>query len=191
MTSVTPAGKSTAAPAGSFATIILAVVTQVLPGPNSLSHFGMDSVPYAMAAIACAPPTLKTRSIPALRAATRTAGSAVPWRVGGVHITRTGQPAMRGRHRQHDDGGGQRGGAGRHVQTDRAHRHADALAEHARRRLDAQGARLLRRVKRAHVTDRACRAPRAGRRSARARRRRTPARDTANASSRTPSKRWV
>ena len=44
--------------------------------------------------MACAPPTLKTRSTPALRAATSTAGSAPPSRLGGVHITRTGQAAM-------------------------------------------------------------------------------------------------
>ena len=94
ITSVTPAGKSAAAPAASFATNNLAAVTQALPGPNSLSHFGIDAVPYAMAAMACAPPTLKTCSTPALRAATRTAGSAVPARVGGVHMTRTGQPAI-------------------------------------------------------------------------------------------------
>src|SRR5882757_4787376 len=47
-----------------------------------------------MAAIACAPPTLNTRSTPALRAATNTAGSAVPLRVGAVHMIRTGQPAI-------------------------------------------------------------------------------------------------
>src|ERR1019366_5438517 len=47
-----------------------------------------------MAAIACAPPTLKTCSTPALRAATSTAGSAPPLRVGAVHMTRTGQPAI-------------------------------------------------------------------------------------------------
>src|SRR5271163_404227 len=46
-----------------------------------------------MAAIACAPPTLKTCSMPALRAATKTAESAAPAPFGAVHITRTGQPA--------------------------------------------------------------------------------------------------
>src|ERR1700731_2649498 len=47
-----------------------------------------------MAAIACAPPTLNTCFTPALRAATSTAASAIPLRVGAVHITRTGQPAI-------------------------------------------------------------------------------------------------
>src|ERR1700676_4879733 len=47
-----------------------------------------------MAAMACAPPALKTCSTPDRRAATRTAGSAPPLRAGGVHITRTGQAAM-------------------------------------------------------------------------------------------------
>src|SRR6267378_1717674 len=47
-----------------------------------------------MAATAWAPPALNTSSIPDLRAATSTAGSAPPWRPGGVHITRTGHAAM-------------------------------------------------------------------------------------------------
>src|SRR5258706_15959693 len=47
-----------------------------------------------MAATAWAPPALNTSSIPDLRAATSTAGSAPPRRPGGVHITRTGQAAM-------------------------------------------------------------------------------------------------
>src|SRR5229473_4110916 len=47
-----------------------------------------------MAAMACAPPALNTWLTPALRAATNTAGSAAPLRVGAVHITRTGQPAI-------------------------------------------------------------------------------------------------
>jgi hypothetical protein len=60
MTSVTPAGRSAAAPAASLATRSLAAVTHALPGPNTLSHFGIDCVPYAMAAMACAPPALNT-----------------------------------------------------------------------------------------------------------------------------------
>src|SRR5450432_3021794 len=47
-----------------------------------------------MAAMAWAPPALNTRSIPARRAANNTAGFALPVRLGGVHITRTGQAAM-------------------------------------------------------------------------------------------------
>src|ERR1700756_323475 len=46
-----------------------------------------------MAAMACAPPTLKITSTPALRAATRTAGFAVPVHSGAVHISFTGQAA--------------------------------------------------------------------------------------------------
>ena len=46
-----------------------------------------------MAAIACAPPTLNTRCMPALRAAVRIAGSARPSRFGGVHMMRCGQRA--------------------------------------------------------------------------------------------------
>ena len=37
---------------------ILASATYILPGPTILSTLGIDSVPYASAAIACAPPTL-------------------------------------------------------------------------------------------------------------------------------------
>jgi hypothetical protein len=44
-TSLTPAGRSAAAPAGSIATSILAAVTQALPGPKILSHFAMLAVP--------------------------------------------------------------------------------------------------------------------------------------------------
>src|ERR1700753_3566992 len=47
-----------------------------------------------MAAIACAPPTLKICVIPALRAAANNAGSAVPLAEGGVHMMRTGHSAM-------------------------------------------------------------------------------------------------
>src|SRR5581483_6911775 len=94
-TSEGPAGMSHAAPAGSAATACLAAVTQALPGPKILSTLGTVSVPYARAAMACAPPTLNTDSIPQRRAATRTAGFALPSRRGGVQSTRRGQPAMR------------------------------------------------------------------------------------------------
>ena len=129
----------------------------------------------AMAAIACAPPTLKTRSIPALRAATSTAASAVPLRRrgGAHHAHRTA--GDRGRHRQHDGGGGQRRGARGNVQTDRAHRHADALAQHSRRGLDAQRRAAPARRGTCAPSRSRCRARRAGRRSGCARRRRTPA----------------
>ena len=42
----------------------------MLPGPTILSTFGIDSVPNAIAAIACAPPTLYTFVAPAFFAAT-------------------------------------------------------------------------------------------------------------------------
>src|SRR5450631_3875736 len=46
-----------------------------------------------MAAMAWAPPTLKTWLTPDFNAATKIAGSAAPFGPGGVHITRTGQAA--------------------------------------------------------------------------------------------------
>ena len=39
-------------------TIALAILTNFPPGPTILSTFCIDFVPYANAAIACAPPTL-------------------------------------------------------------------------------------------------------------------------------------
>ena len=39
-------------------TNFLAVATNIFPGPTILSTDGINSVEYAMAAIACAPPTL-------------------------------------------------------------------------------------------------------------------------------------
>jgi len=45
--------------------------------------------------MAWAPPTLKTRSTPHSRATVNTAGSALPSGLGGVHMIRNGQPAMR------------------------------------------------------------------------------------------------
>ena len=41
----------------------LAAVTYWLPGPNILYTFGMLSVPYAMAAMACTPPACRFCSI--------------------------------------------------------------------------------------------------------------------------------
>ena len=94
-TSDGPAGRSSAAPSGSVATSSLAAVTHALPGPKILSTFGTVCVPYAIAAIACAPPTLNTRRTPQRLAMVSTAGSAVPSRRGGVQMMRVGQPAMR------------------------------------------------------------------------------------------------
>ncbi len=50
-------------------------------------------VPKAIAAIACTPPSAKTRRMPQLAAAYSTAGSTLPSRRGGVHSTMSGQPA--------------------------------------------------------------------------------------------------
>ena len=77
------------------ATCCLASVTKLLPGPNSLSQAGTRAVPKAIAAIACAPPSLNTRCTPVSRAATSTAGSALPSGRGGVHSTTSRQPARR------------------------------------------------------------------------------------------------
>ena len=51
-------------------TIFLAVATNIFPGPTILSTLLIVSVPYAKAAIACAPPTLYILSTPAILAAT-------------------------------------------------------------------------------------------------------------------------
>ena len=62
ITSEGPAGMSmaTALPAS----ICFAVVTYWLPGPKILSTLGTLSVPYAMAATACAPPIVNILSTP-------------------------------------------------------------------------------------------------------------------------------
>ncbi len=86
---------SSAAPSASAATICLAAVTHELPGPKILSTLGTVAVPYAIAATACAPPSLNTWSMPHSRATVSTAGSASPSGRGGVQSTRTRQPASR------------------------------------------------------------------------------------------------
>ena len=65
-TSLGPAGMSIATTDESCC---LALVTNRLPGPNILSTRGMDGVPYAIAAIACAPPMRYMWSIPHIEAA--------------------------------------------------------------------------------------------------------------------------
>ena len=52
-----------------------ASATQALPGPTILSTRGTLAVPYAMAAMAWAPPSWNTRSTPASMAAASTAAS--------------------------------------------------------------------------------------------------------------------
>ena len=56
----------------------------MLPGPTILSTFGIDSVPNAIAAIACAPPTLYTFVAPASFAATNVFAVTFPSFPGGV-----------------------------------------------------------------------------------------------------------
>src|SRR2546428_7118990 len=69
------------------ATSRLARATYTLPGPTITSTARIDSVPYAIAAIACAPPTRYTSSTPAMDAAASTSSGTVPSRRGGTHST--------------------------------------------------------------------------------------------------------
>ena len=71
-----------------------AVATKILPGPTILSTFGISSVPYARAAIACAPPERNTRSTPQRPAATRISGFGVPSLQGGVTMMISFTPAI-------------------------------------------------------------------------------------------------
>ena len=74
---------------------LFASVTKTLPGPHTRSTFGTDSVPYAMAATACAPPMPNTRLTPARSAATSIAGSGRPFAPGGVQTITSSTPATR------------------------------------------------------------------------------------------------
>src|SRR5207244_5794524 len=72
----------------------LAAATYALPGPQILSTAGIVAVPYARAAIACAPPTVNNRVTPARCAAASTSGLRMPSGVGTTRmISRT--PATR------------------------------------------------------------------------------------------------
>jgi len=67
-----------------------AAATNALPGPQILSTAGTLAVPYASAAIACAPPIVKTRVTPARHAAASTRGLRTPPGVGTtMTISRT------------------------------------------------------------------------------------------------------
>ena len=68
----------------------LAAATQTLPGPTILSTRGTISVPYASAAMAWAPPILKTRCTPARRAAISTSGGSGHRARGGVAMKISG-----------------------------------------------------------------------------------------------------
>src|SRR5947209_10091535 len=67
----------------------------MFPGPATTSTRGIDSVPYAIAAIACAPPARYTVSTWAIAAAARIASGTVPSRRGGVASTTSSTPATR------------------------------------------------------------------------------------------------
>src|SRR6185312_9374490 len=71
-----------------------ASATYALPGPTMRSTGGMVSVPYAIAAMAPAPPTANTRSTFAIAAAARTSGEGSRPR-GGEHNTTSPTPAAR------------------------------------------------------------------------------------------------
>ena len=75
--------------ATSCETSSFASFTKALPGPTILSTRGIVSVPYASAAIACAPPTAHTSSRPSSRAAAATS----PAPSGGVTTTIRSTPA--------------------------------------------------------------------------------------------------
>ncbi len=81
-----PAGKSMSA---SSRSIIFAAVTYTFPGPTIFCTGAMVSVPRAMAAMACAPPTLYISCTPAMSAATRVKG----FTGGGVHMMISRTPA--------------------------------------------------------------------------------------------------
>ena len=87
--------------------------TQRLPGPTILSTRGIVRVPYAMAAIACAPPILKRRSAPASMAAANTAASGR-----GQHDDDFRDAGDTRRNCRHQKGRGQGIAAGRHVAAD-------------------------------------------------------------------------
>src|SRR3989442_15380672 len=59
----------------------------MFPGPATTSTRGMLAVPYASAAIACAPPNRYTESTPAIWAAARMGVGTVPSGRGGVAST--------------------------------------------------------------------------------------------------------
>src|SRR5574344_308088 len=91
-TSLGPAGISMATSWSD--TCCFAAMTYWLPGPKILYTFGTDSVPYAIAPIACTPPALNILLTPATRAATRMAGFTLPSLLGGVQRTISLQPAI-------------------------------------------------------------------------------------------------
>ena len=71
----------------------LAAATYALPGPTILSTAGIVAVPYASAAIACAPPIAKARVTPARCAAASSSACFTPSGVGTV-MTMSATPAI-------------------------------------------------------------------------------------------------
>ena len=68
-------------------TLLFASATYAFPGPTILSTFGIVSVPYAKAPIACAPPIEKIRSTCATFAAAKTKSFLSPLGVGTTMIS--------------------------------------------------------------------------------------------------------
>ena len=66
----------------------------MFPGPTMTSTGGTDSVPYARAAIACAPPIAYTSSTPAAAHAASVAGWTAPSDAGGTHTATDPTPAI-------------------------------------------------------------------------------------------------
>ena len=91
-TSLGPAGMSIATSCSD--TCCLAAITNWLPGPNILYTLGTDSVPYAIAPIACTPPALNILLTPATFAAISMAGCTLPSLFGGVQSTISLHPAI-------------------------------------------------------------------------------------------------
>ncbi len=81
-------------PHTSEATSLFAVATKMLPGPVILSTRGTLSVPYARAAMACAPPALRILLTPHMCAAASTSGLTLPSAFTGVAIMTSCTPAI-------------------------------------------------------------------------------------------------
>ena len=96
----------------------LASVTKMLPGPQILSTRGTLSVPYASAAMPCTPPARKTRSTPAMAAATSFSGATEPSSRAGVTMTSSETPGDSRRDRRHQQRRGVDHLVAGHVQAD-------------------------------------------------------------------------
>ena len=108
------------------------------PGPTILSTRGIVAVPYASAAIACAPPTRNSRVTPASSAAAITAGSGR-----GQHDDDLAHAGDARRHRGHQQRRGQRKAAAGHVAADARERLDALLDRHAGRDLEIPVTRNL------------------------------------------------